>query len=1403
MRSVNRLCSLARSGSVLFANLQFEDCSFDGSVDGTAAIVEVEKCSSSSPGRNLIQFHHVRFKKNALVRGGGLRVHSPSCSSLELIDFKLEDNVCDGYCGVILSDWNRLKDVRVQRTTSPDSMDSRTTVFYAPPGSQTSVEDMDVVKNACPVLLVRSASLNMSRGVFQQNSVEPDAEHDVTSSVRLTNATVFMDKCLFRENEAEIGGAFDAAYTNLTVIDSVFEENTAHQGGGIHLEASSLRIQSCEFSSNLALGSGGVVLAIKSHLVVSDGTFEKNSAAVHGGCFSLNKSSSLELVDSTLNWNNASHGGVASFAEQSTGTLTDSTFRHNKAVERGGAYFVQDSVLSVKRCRFMYGSGKSGGVIYALSSEIRVEGVNVSSNQAQHSGGFIDARSSRVFLERSYLSRNSAEHAGGAVVGWNKCQIEVSNSRFSDHDAELGGVICLDGKSRGNLTQSAFTDNSASHNGGIVYVNKSSVESDGCQFFSSLAMSEGGLVFARKSKLDIFNSDFTQGHAGSNGGCIGLTSKSEAQVQNTQFTFCDSGNGGAVYMSSRSSGHFINATFKGNLADYFGGSLYVHTANASMTQCHFTQGHQRVYDEEPEQEDEFTSDPVASGMWGEQEDADGGEDEGSENEEGYYFASYYDSVYNGYLATPQPVGSGGFVHSCCKAHITLDDTVMEDGRAAGDAGCLYASSGTLAIRNLTMHNCTTTNHGGAMYLRDFVVAEIRNIDVRWSNASYGGGIHALNANVSGHGWTMMNNVACRDGGALSVSRSYIVLKSSLMKNNSAEKSGGVVHVTDARAVFDRCTFLRSRAEHGGLVAIGKGGTVDIVHSVLEEGTARMGACVYCSGAKISVRNVTMHQCQATIAGGAIRLHLSSLARIKKSRFTANQAQYGGALDVTGSTLNGNGLIFENNAADNGGGAISLHLSSLAKIKKSRFKANRAPHGGALDATASTFTGDRLIFENNVAVNGGGALFANMSGIVKIVGSQFKSNSARNGGAVHQNVDIVGIFLDTTFVDNWAGRDGGTAYTTESTLRFKRCLFRDSHANSTGGILYSWKGPLVHVKNSELINGTAQSGGCVYVGKGNVTVQKTSIHDCSASKDGGALYLWEGAVSELEESNITANRADNDGGGLFSWQGTVTANEVVARGNTAGDEGGGMLLTESSWVRLKDSHFAENSAHSGGALVMRKETTGALIGVQISDNVAAARGGDCLVETSTLRVTSSRFHRSIARDGGSLFVLQSRLNITDSDFHSGSASSRGGFICSTEDSSIILERCLLNDSRSDRGGAIAVLGSDLRSRDVEISHSRAEENGGAIMLANASVLVCEACRLTDNSARRGGAVFLEYRVAQSLSMQLEESTVKNNSAAYGGIPCLGTEGRPSHASIRARWSVCCWREGLDLLQLLGG
>ena len=1247
--------------------------------------------------------------------------------------------MCSGQCGVILSDRNRLEDVRVRQTAPSDSTDSRTAVFDAPPGSQTSVDGMDAVKNACPVLYVRSASLNISRAAFLQNSVRTDEEHDVISSVRLTNATVFMDKCRFRKNSAEIGGALAAEETNLTIIDSVFEENTAQQGGAIHLEASSLAVQSCKFASNVALGSGGVVLAVESHLVIRNASFDDNSASVRGGSFSLNKSTSLDLSDSTLYENSASQGGVAFFGEQSNGTAIDSNFGFNKARNRGGSYFVQDSALFVQRCGFLNGTGKFGGGIYALFSEIRLERVNASFNQAHHSGGFIDAMSSTVLLQTSYLSGNNAEHAGGGVAAWDACHVEVSNSRFLNHEAKLGGVLFLDEESWGNLTQNEFTDSRAFHHGGVVYINASTFKSDDCRFISGRANLDGGLLFAWKSRVDIFDSDFVRGSADRDGGCLRLTFQCEARLQNIQFISCDSRKGGAAHLSSRSSGLFINATFEGNLALHVGGSVCVEEANVSMTQCHFTQRRRNLYVEEDV----------------EAEDADGAEDERFEGEEGYFFDALYSDTYYADLGKiddplPQPL-SGGFIHSCCNAHIALEDAVMEDGSVTVDAGCLYATSSTLAIRNVTMHNCTARNNGGAIFLQNSVSADIRNIDVRWSKASYGGGIRALDEDIVGHGWTMMHNVAYQDGGALSFIRSDIILHGALLKNNSAEKIGGAVYLSESSAVFNRSTFLRSRAQYGGLVAAGKNDRVDIVHSVFGHSIARRGACVYCNGGKISMKNVTMHRCQAAIAGGALSLHLSGLVRIKKSRFTENQAQ----------------------------------------------------HGGALDVTESTFDGDELVFESNAAAAGGGAVFANVSGSVKIVGSQFRNNSAWNGGAVYQNANTFGLFLNTTFTDNWAAREGGTAYTTESTIRFKRCLFRDSHAG-TGGVLYSWKDALVFVKNSELVNGTAHLGGCFYVGKGNVTVQKTDIHNCSVSQDGGAFYLWEDAVAELKESNIVANRAENDGGGVYSRRSTVIAKEVLARGNTAGDSGGGMLLTESSSLTLKDFRFAENSARSGGALVVRKKTTGTLIGVQTSENSAVVRGGDCLMEEATnLTVTSSRFRGSTARDGGSFFVLHAYLNITDSAFHSGNASRQGGFICSTENSGLIVERCSMNDSRSDRGGAIALLGTDLRSRNVEISHGKADGDGGAIMMANASRLLCEDCRLTDNTARRGGAVFLEYRDAQSLSVQLEASTLQNNSAAFGGISYLSAEGTSSHASIRARWRTCCWREGLDFSALLDG
>ena len=60
------------------------------------------------------------------------------------------------------------------------------------------------------------------------------------------------------------------------------------------------------------------------------------------------------------------------------------------------------------------------------------------------------------------------------------------------------------------------------------------------------------------------------------------------------------------------------------------------------------------------------------------------------------------------------------------------------------------------------------------------------------------------------------------------------------------------------------------------------------------------------------------------------------------------------------------------------------------------------------------------------------------------------------------------------------------------------------------------------------------------------------------------------------------------------------------------------------------------------------------------------------------------------------------------------------------------------------------------------------NGGGIAANGTSTLLCSVCIFNNNIAeKRGGAISFESNETQLLALQLAGSTIRNNSAEYGG------------------------------------
>ena len=289
--------------------------------------MEVESCSSSRI-RGTTQFHHVSFRKNTLIKGTGLVMQSPSCSELELSDFVFENNTCDGLCGVIMSRRNQLTDVVIRHNTQIDSENANTIVFFAPPGSKSSVDRMISSENRCSSIAVQNGSLNMTRSTFAQNSIALYQDGVGVTSLILTSASVSIKECQFQQNTAPMGGAFAISGSNVTFTDSIFNANVAIKGGGVMVfgNSSTVRIQSCNFSMNEALEFGGVLVAIESRLIVADSFLEKNSANKTGGCIFLGSSSKLTMSSTVMMNNEAADGGALALAGNALGNVMNSSF---------------------------------------------------------------------------------------------------------------------------------------------------------------------------------------------------------------------------------------------------------------------------------------------------------------------------------------------------------------------------------------------------------------------------------------------------------------------------------------------------------------------------------------------------------------------------------------------------------------------------------------------------------------------------------------------------------------------------------------------------------------------------------------------------------------------------------------------------------------------------------------------------------------------------------------------------------------------------------------------------------------------------------------------------------------------------------------------------------------------
>lgn len=145
---------------------------------------------------------------------------------------------------------------------------------------------------------------------------------------------------------------------------------------------------------------------------------------------------------------------------------------------------------------------------------------------------------------------------------------------------------------------------------------------------------------------------------------------------------------------------------------------------------------------------------------------------------------------------------GGAIYISGNGVLNVQDSIFKDNCAYHFGGAITAEkNANITIKKSKFINdYSTSDVGGAIYLRDSDRFIGENLEFVNCSATFGGAIIALNSNVTLTSINAYNNRAKYNGGAFYSMYGYITVKNSIFDNNSAE-NGGALFV-DGAEIFN-------------------------------------------------------------------------------------------------------------------------------------------------------------------------------------------------------------------------------------------------------------------------------------------------------------------------------------------------------------------------------------------------------------------------------------------------------------------------------------------------------------------------------------------------------------------------------------------------------------------------
>jgi len=176
---------------------------------------------------------------------------------------------------------------------------------------------------------------------------------------------LIISNCLITSNSASgEGGGIKLWNSNPEITGNTISNNSAQFGGGIQWYESSPMIENNIIEYNAAEAGGGIVCTGNSNPTITNTTIENNIATSGSGGGIASWESSLNLINVTINGNNAFEGGGGINCWESSLSLIDVTINGNTS-DFGGGILAENSDVQIDSCNFINNialSGSGGGI---------------------------------------------------------------------------------------------------------------------------------------------------------------------------------------------------------------------------------------------------------------------------------------------------------------------------------------------------------------------------------------------------------------------------------------------------------------------------------------------------------------------------------------------------------------------------------------------------------------------------------------------------------------------------------------------------------------------------------------------------------------------------------------------------------------------------------------------------------------------------------------------------------------------------------------------------------------------------------------------------------------------------------------------------------------------------------